>query len=529
MSSISINDPRHAANGKQFMGHPAGLYILFLVELWERFSYYGMRALLTLFLAAPLLDINPGFGWDNNSTLAFYGWYTMLVYLASIPGGILADKFIGQKRAVMIGGLLLCAGHLVLAVNAQWAFFTGVALIVLGVGGLKANISTMVGGLYKPGDDRRDKGFYLFYIGINIGGFAGPLLAGWAAFQYGWHYGFGLAGIGMLLGQAVFMWGQKFLVGVGDKPVVAHEEQHKEGDASFKELFQNLFRSKMPLALTVVLALVSIFLSYSYASGIETHAYAALGVFLSLVVGLMMMIHKDVDGKEKDRFVVLLLSFLIVIVFWGAFEQAGGLMNLYAEQKTNRFLMGWEIPAAWFQSINSFFIITLGTAVASFWVWWKTRGKEYSSIYKMAIGVIIMGLGFAFMAAASVEYDKTGSSAMIWLVLAYLLHTIGELCASPVALSFITKVAPIKYVSIMMGVYFAATGLGNKVAGVVGQFSQSAGELEIFVGITVFTALFGLLVLALLKPLKRLTHGAEDVKLEEDTSVKIKEEELAEA
>jgi POT family proton-dependent oligopeptide transporter len=517
MASLSINDPRHAANGKQFMGHPAGLYILFMVELWERFSYYGMRALLTLFLAAPLLDINPGFGWDNNNTLAFYGWYTMLVYLASIPGGVLADKFIGQKKAVMIGGLLLCAGHLILAVNTELAFFGGIALIILGVGGLKANISTMVGGLYKQGDDRREKGFYLFYIGINVGGFLGPLLAGWAAYKYGWHYGFGLAGVGMLFGQAVFMWGQKFLVGVGDNPKEnIIEEGEKEG-ASLGDLFSNLVKSKMQLAITIMLALVSVFLAYSYAEGIETHAYAIFGVFLAIVVGMLTMIHKDVNSVEKDRFVVLLLSFLIVIVFWGAFEQAGGLMNLYAQQKTDRtfgFFGLAEIPTAWFQSVNSFFIMTLGTVVAAFWYWWKKIGKESSSIFKMALGVVIMGLGFVFMAGASLQYESLGSSAMYWLVFAYLLHTIGELCASPVAMSFITKVAPVKYVSIMMGVYFAATGLGNKVAGLVGQYSEKAGELEIFIGLVIFTALFGGLVIAILKPLKRMTHGAEDVQLE---------------
>ena len=517
MSSISIHDPQHAANGSRIMGHPAGLYILFMVELWERFSYYGMRALLTLFLAAPLLGINPGFGWDNSSTYAFYGWYTMLVYLASIPGGILADKFIGQKKAVMIGGLFLCAGHLILAVNAPWAFFAGIAFIVLGVGGLKANISTMVGGLYKQGDDKRDKGFYLFYIGINIGGFLGPLLTGWVAYQYGWHYGFGLAGIGMILGQIIFIWGQKFLVGIGDMPAKVSKESLQTGDASLGDLFGNLLKSKMPLVVTLALSFGSVFMAYYYVSGVETHAFALLGLFLSLVVGLMMMIHKDVNAIEKDRFVVLLLSFLIVIVFWGAFEQAGGLMNLYAEQKTNRMIdwLNFEVPAAWFQSVNSFFIITLGTAIAAFWVWWKNRGNEYSSIYKMAIGVIIMGLGFAFMAIASVEFSSKGSSAMIWLVLAYLFHTVGELCASPVALSFITKVAPVKYVSIMMGVYFAATGLGNKVAGLVGEFSVKAGELEIFIGLIAFTAIFGGLVITILKPLKRLTHGAEDVELEE--------------
>ncbi|MDH5383046.1 MAG: oligopeptide:H+ symporter, partial [Cyclobacteriaceae bacterium] len=261
---------------------------------------------------------------------------------------------------------------------------------------------------------------------------------------------------------------------------------------------------------------LSILLSVRYASGGEIYAYSALGIFLSLVTGIMMMIYRDVDAIEKDRFVVLLLSFLIVIVFWGAFEQAGGLMNLYAEEKTNRFIewLNFEVPAAWFQSVNSFYIITLGTAVAAFWVWWKKIGKEYSSIFKMATGVIIMGLGFVFMAIASVQYSNNGSSAMMWLVLAYLFHTIGELCASPVALSFITKVAPVKYVSVMMGVYFAATGLGNKVAGLVGEYSSTAGEFESFVGLVIFTFLFGILVLLFLKPLKRLVHGAEDAELE---------------
>ena len=512
MSQLSIDDPRHAANARTILGQPIGLYVLFMVELWERFSYYGMRALLVLFLAADLTSDNPGFGWDETSALAFYGWYTMLVYVASIPGGILADKFIGQKRAVLIGGLLLCAGHIVLAIPGEYAFFSGVTLIILGVGGLKANISSMVGGLYRRGDDRRDKGFYLFYIGINIGGFLGPIVTGWVSVKYGWHYGFGLAGIGMLLGQAAFMMGQKYLVGVGEKPVKRTEAVSSEDkDTSFGELLSQLFKSPTQLAISLILAVGGIYLSVLYASPSEVIGYSLLAVFLALVSGLMMMIYKDINAIEKDRFVVLLLSFLIVIVFWGAFEQAGGLMNLYAQNKTDLHIdfLNFDVPAAWFQSVNSLFIITLGMIVASIWVWVKRKGFESSSIFKMALGVIIMGLGFGFMAAAAIEFKNHGESAMIYLVLAYLLHTIGELCASPVALSFITKVSPVKYVSIMMGVYFAATGLGNKVAGVIGEYSQTRGELEIFVGLVIFTAIFGLLVILLLKPLKRLTHGAE--------------------
>ena len=236
------------------------------------------------------------------------------------------------------------------------------------------------------------------------------------------------------------------------------------------------------------------------------------------------LLKKPLNSVEKDRMLVMFLSFLIIIVFWGAFEQAGGLMSLYTEQKTNRILsfslpfIGNEVPAAVFQSINAFFIIVLGTAVGSFWHKWKNKGKESSSLFKMAIGVIIMAFGFLFMSKAASEVLMDGSevaekSAMIWLVLAYLFHTIGELCASPVALSFITKLAPIKYASFMMGAYFAATGLGNKVAGYIGGLSENAGDFEVFTGIAITCTLFGILIIAILKPLKRLTHGAEDLEL----------------
>ncbi|HNP17704.1 MAG TPA: peptide MFS transporter [Fulvivirga sp.] len=453
MSSISIDHPDHGANAKQLWGHPMGLYFLFFVEMWERFSYYGMRALLTLYLAASIMGDNPGLGWDNAKTINFYGWYTMFVYLATIPGGIIADKFLGQKKTVLYGGILLCIGHTVLAFDAMWAFYTGIVFIILGVGGLKSNISTMVGGLYKPGDDRRDKGFYIFYVGINVGAFFGAIATGYAASQYGWHYGFGLAGIGMLVGQIMFMYGRRYLKGVGE----------------FEGASDSINKDIMKKPLTKV---------------------------------------------EKDRMLVMFLSFLIIIVFWGAFEQAGGLMNLYTQQKTDRSFFDWTIPAAWFQSVNSFFIMTLATSVAAFWYWWKQKGKESSSLFKMAVGVIIMGFGFLFMTGASYQYAETGSSAMYWLVLAYLFHTLGELCASPVALSFITKLAPVKYASFMMGAYFAATGLGNKLAGSLGEWSQSAGELEMFTGIFIFCTIFGLLVIAILKPLKRLTHGAEEMEME---------------
>ncbi|RRO15283.1 peptide MFS transporter [Flavobacteriaceae bacterium 14752] len=613
-----MNMTTKPAHQKELFGHPTGLYILFFTELWERFSYYGMRAILTLYMLAKVSDENPGLGWDEGKALAIYGWYTMLVYVASIPGGIIADKILGQRKSVMVGGWLLVAGHGVLSIEQDWAFYTGLLLIVLGVGMLKPNISTMVGGLYKEGDPRRDKGFSIFYIGINVGAAVAGILVGWVAAEYGWHYGFGLAAVGMVVGQLVYVYGTRFLTHVGNKP---SKEIASDNDVSLNQIFSQMFSTKNTLLLIVVLALVSVFVPLNFMET-EVPAYIVFFLFLTLVVGFMMTVYQDLESKiQKDRYIVLLLSFLIVIVFWGAFEQAGGLLNIYAQQKTDRVVGGWEVPAAFLQSMNPIYIILFGLPVAIFWQWIKNKGKEASSIFKMAVGVIIMGLGFVFMVFATQQYASEGESAIYWLLFAYLLHTIGELSASPVALSFITKLAPVKYGALMMGVYFAATGLGNKVAGIIGESSQAEpirielsasadevkplllenqtdsifaknkaftietqaylkndefvfennkissifkfnenkyqdefvsrlkdynassneslkvflnfdykddkynGQLVVdqfqtdlefrtFAGITIFCVIFGVLVILLIKPLKRLTHGAEDKEIE---------------
>ena len=492
---------------KELFGHPIGLYILFLTEMWERFSYYGMRALLVLYMTATTVHENgAGLGWTSKEALALYGWYTMLVYVASIPGGIIADKLIGQKKAVLYGAIVLCIGHGVLAIDAIWAYYTGLGLVISGVGLLKPNISTMVGGLYEKGDIRRDKGFSIFYIGINLGSLLATLIVGFVVAAWGWHAGFGLAGIAMVFGLIVYIWGQKYLTHVGN---LLPPEEIKSG-ASVPQLFANLPKSPTHLYITIALLALSAFGWYSFG-----WAYGLLFIFLSTIAAMLMMIYKDLTSQvDRDRFVVLLLSFIIVIIFWGAFEQAGGLMNLYTESKTNRMLFGMQVPTVMFQSLNAGFIILFAVAVANVWAKRELKNKEASSLFKMATGIIIMGFGFVFMVFAAMEFDKSGSSSMLWLVFAYLFHTIGELCISPVALSFITKLAPVKYASLMMGVYFAATGLGNKVAGIVGESASDFGEYTIFIGITIFTVVAGLLFMLLLKPLKRLTHGAEDIVLE---------------
>ncbi len=493
---------------KTLFGHPMGLYVLFFTEMWERFSYYGMRAILVMYIVAGVEDkIGPGMGWTEKEALMLYGWYIMLVYVMSIPGGIIADRYLGQKKAVMIGASVLVLGHGVLAIEADWAFFMGLGLIILGVGFLKPNISTMVGGLYKKGDLRRDKGFSIFYIGINLGSLLATSLIGLVIAKWGWHAGFGMAGIAMLLGLLVYIIGHKHLAEVGNKPV----KKDKEDDVSIGQLYKNLLKS--PLQLVIVLVLLALsFLSIYLFDGVDRWGYVALFVFISFFVGLMMMVYQDLGSKiMQDRFIVLLLSFLIVIVFWGAFEQAGGLMTLYTDTKTDRMLFGELIPTPMFQGLNAGFILLFAVWIANIWAKRSLKGKEASSLFKMATGTMIMGTGFVFMVFAAMEADGGGKSSMIWLVMAYLFHTIGELSSSPVSLSFITKLAPAKYASLMMGAYFAATGFGGKLAGVIGEKSSSLGEYTIFIGITIFTVAFGLIVIALLKPLKRLTHGAEDV------------------
>jgi POT family proton-dependent oligopeptide transporter len=437
---------------KTLWGHPTGLYILFFTEMWERFSYYGMRAILILYLVARTDDKNPGFGWDDATALELYGWYTMLVYMMGVPGGLLADRVLGQKKSVFLGGLLIIIGHGLLIINDVTAFYAGLATIILGVGALKPNISSMVGGLYKSGDARRDNAFYIFYLGINIGAASAPIIVGYMGEVINWRYGFGLAGLGMALGQIVYVFGQKHLKDVGN--------------------FTPTPKRVPGIAAT------------------------------------------SLTREEKDRIIVLLLSFLIIIVFWMAYEQAGGLMNLFAKQKVDRMVAGLEIPASTLQSLHAIFVILFAGVVAWFWTRWSKAGFESSSLFKMGMGPIIAGAGFLFLVGAALQTQSSpdGKASIYWLFAAYGLHVIGELCLSPIALSFITKLAPLRYVSFIMGGYFMATGLANKLASEVGKQAASAGELAVFAGIAIFCMLFGFLVILLVKKLKKLTHGADDVK-----------------
>jgi POT family proton-dependent oligopeptide transporter len=305
----------------------------------------------------------------------------------------------------------------------------------------------------------------------------------------------------MAFGQLTYWYGQRYLTHVGNLVVDERDESEKTDG----NLISSIFKSTNSLVGFVFTMLLGIFI-WQIQGSLD---YGLLVMGLAFAVGVAIVVYNDGDKIEKDRILVTYLAFLIVIVFWGSFEQAGGLLNVYAKQKTDLLIGNFLIPASWFQSVNAIFILIFATVVGSFWVWWKNRKRESSSLFKMAIGVIIMGWGFFFMSAASMQYEAEGLSSMHWLVLAYLFHTIGELCASPVALSFITKLAPDRWMAFMMGAYFAATGLGNKVAGLLGESATEMGEFAIFTGIAVFCTIFGLLVLLIIKPLKRLTHNAE--------------------
>ena len=451
------------SSNASFLSHPKGLFVLFFTELWERFSYYGMRAILILFLVANVA--RGGFGWSEEDALTLFGIYTMMVYVTGIGGGIISDRYLGQKLAVLWGAILQCIGHFLLAFQGKETFFIGLVAIIIGVGLMKPNVSTMVGGLYKKGDERRDGGFTIFYMGINIGALFAPLIVGFIGEVYGWHYGFGLAGIGILVGIITFLLGQKYLKEVGNRPQKA----------------LRLEKSHAP------------------------------------------KLHNSFTKEEKDRLVVLAISFIAVLVFFMAFEQVGGLMNLYAHDYTNRYILGWEVPASMLQSINSIFIVSLAPLVAAFWFKITKKYKNISSIYKIGVGNIIVGIGFLCMVGAALQkrYTFPEESALYWLVGAYFFHTLGELSLSPVSMSFITKVAPKHIVGSVMGIFFAVVGVANFIASRVGRLAISLGDLTTFQFIFFVTVLTGALVVIFNKKLIKLTHGSEDMSEEDKEKEKL--------
>ena len=447
-----------AANeDRAFFGHPRGLGLLFMTEMWERFSYYGMRALLVLYLVNKL-------EWDTARAAGVYGTYTMLVYLTPMIGGYIADRFIGTHRALIIGGFVIASGHFVLALQGMTAFYAGLGLVVIGTGFFKANVSTMAGQLYRAGDTRRDSGFTLFYMGINTGGFLGPLVCGYLAQsnRFGWHYGFAAAGVGMVLGLIAYMLlKQKYLGDIGNAPtgvsnVTTQASTETNADMSFRHAAIGLISG----------AVLAWLISGSW-----------LGVLMGSVIGAALAITVlGTHGEERQRVIALFIVAFFVVFFWAAFEQAGSSMSLFADKSTDLQAGSFTIPSSWFQSVNSLFIIFFAPVFATIWLALGRQGKEPSTPLKMSIGLALIGVGFPFLAVGGGRADAGIKVSPLWLVGAFLFHTFGELCLSPVGLSYVTKVAPVKFASLLMGVWFLANAAANKVAGFMAGYTPLPGQ-----------------------------------------------------
>ncbi|HEX7120204.1 MAG TPA: peptide MFS transporter [Longimicrobiales bacterium] len=455
--------------GKTFFGHPRGLATLFFTEMWERFSYYGIRPLLVLFMAAALME--GGFGFDRDQASAIVGIYAAAVYLASLPGGWVADRLLGLRRAILWGAVLISAGHISIGLSAFAAgkipFFLGLVLIVLGTGLLKPNISAIVGDLYPEGGARRDAGFSIFYMGINVGAFFGQLVTGFLGEMVGWHWGFGAAGVGMLAGLLVYTaTAGRTLGDIGLEPT-----RHPDPEVQARQVRNG----KLALAIGLGV-LAAVFLAA--ATGVVTLNAQAIGRSMTyVIVGAAVayfayvFLFGGLTTGEKKRVLVIAVLFFFAAIFWSAFEQAPTSLNLFAADFTDRMVGTFEIPATWFQSVNSFFIILFAPFFASLWVGLAKRGFDLSSPTKFALGLALAGVGFALMIVAANKVVSGGADTLVspwWLVASYFFQTTGELCLSPVGLSSMTKLSPRKYVGQMMGIWFMASALGNLIAGLVG-------------------------------------------------------------
>ncbi|WP_271299626.1 peptide MFS transporter [Sphingomonas sp. CV7422] len=485
------------AHARTLLGHPLGLFMLFFAEMWERFSYYGMRAILVFYLTKHFL-----FG--EQPAFAVYGAYTALIYVTPIIGGYIADRYLGPRKAVLAGGVLITIGHLMIAAfeapigvqgSALNGFYLALAFIIVGTGFLKANISVLVGKLYPRDDSRRDGAFSIFYMGINTGAFIGPLLIGYLGERMGWGWGFGAAGIGMALGLIVFVMLRRELYDVGEPPVV--------GGLSVKS----------PIGLSVEWtiyagALVGVALSWWL-----VRSQGAVGLVLivgsALTVGyILLTAFRALPRVERHRIFAALFLVALSPLFWALFEQAGSSLNLYTDQSVDRTVFGWEMPASWFQSVNSFFIITLAPLFGLLWTALGKRGLEPSAPFKFGIGLVLVGAGFFALILGA---PASGLTPAIFVILLYMLHSMGELCFSPIGLSSMTRLSVASMTGLMMGTWFLATAAGNFIAGLIAQATggEGAGPAQVLVvygRIGWFSMGVGLVVLVLAPFVTRLMH-----------------------
>jgi POT family proton-dependent oligopeptide transporter len=454
-------NPAHLDEGKTFLGHPRGLFVLFFAEMWERFSYYGMRALLIFYLVQHWL-------YSDSEASVIYGAYTALVYITPVIGGYLADRYLGQRKAVLFGAVLLTFGHFLMAFEGDGGqgdfainiFWLALAFIIVGSGFLKANISVIVGQLYSRTDIRRDPAYTIFYVGINLGAALGAIVAGWLGQTYGWAYGFGAAGVGMLLGLLVFIWGKPLLMGRGESTNPARLKE-KVGGISFEwVLYAASFAG---------VGLVWIMIQYQALVG-----FLLMGAGAILVAYVMYTAVFKLPREDRDRIIAAMYLIFGSILFWALFEQAGSSLNLYTDRSVDRVLLGIDVPASVFQSINAIYIVLLGPIFAMLWLFLAKRGLEPSAPAKFGLGVIQLGAGFlVLVAGAAAAGDNLTPVLFIFLI--YLLHTTGELCLSPVGLSAMNRLSPAHLASLIMGTWFFASATGNFAAGLISAATGSEG------------------------------------------------------
>ncbi len=479
-TSVTRNTSPHAER------HPSALPTLFFTEMWERFSYYGMRALLVLYLVNAL-------GYERSDALAVYAAYTGLVYITPIFGGYLADRFLGYRKAILIGGLVMAMGHFAMAFPALLKPALG--LIIVGNGFFKPNISTLLGSLYREHDSRRDGGFTIFYIGINLGAFIAPLIAGTLGEKIGWHWGFGSAGVGMLLAVMWFVRGQHKLGKAGLSP----GQDKLDGRAWWHiALVSALMIPFVYAVISVGDALAPLW------NGIGTEL--KVGIPLAAFIAFLVWQQRTCSREEWHRILAIVIVCIFVIFFWMGFEQAGGTMNLFADKLTDRNLLGWEIPASYFQGINPMLIVLLGPLFSILWTRWDQSRFALSTPVKMGLGILIMGGGFIVLAIAQGRADSLGKVGPQWLFFVYLLHTIGELCLSPIGLSLVSKLAPVRLAGIMMGIWFTANAIANYLAGILESLLASS-NIPLYWFLVGSSLGAGVLLLLITPLLKYLMHG----------------------
>ena len=500
------------AAGDDVLGHPRGLMTLFFTELWERFGYYGMRALLILYMTD---TVGGGLGLNTEISGAIYGLFTFGVYALALPGGWVADRVIGQRQAVFVGGIIIAAGYyalglpMILPGSEIWSFYLGLTLVVLGTGLLKPNVSAIVGGLYAEDQPaRRDAGFSIFYMGINIGALIGPLICGWVGEKVNWHLGFSLAGIGMTLGLIQYVYGRKYLRGAGELTGEAAEP----GSIATA-------RKQLTIGIAVAVAFV-VGLTTLMSSGAINVSIFDFAQTTGAIVAVVAVIYFAAviafgchDRVERQRVFVIFMLFLGAAMFWSGFEQAGSSMNIYARDFTDRVIFGWEVPTTWLQSVNPVFIILLAPVMGMLWV--RLGASNPSIPLKFGMGLMLLGVGFLVLAWGALYVPENAADnpaagvAMTWLVATYFFHTVGELALSPVGLSSVTKLAPQRLVGQMMGTWFMGAALGNLVAGLIASRIDNLPPNELFTVVASIVIGAGVVFVLFSPIINRMTHGVK--------------------